>query len=289
MLFTQFRVTNESTRPVLFLFDEPASNLHAAAQKKLIESFPEIAIKEHCLAYTTHSHYMIEPKWLEQTFIVTNRSDAPTESVIQNVSLEDESLDIKAETYRSFVDKNPSQISYFQPILDRLEVVPSHFDIDRPSVIVEGKSDYYILRYGAELASIENFYCIPALGASTFGALSALGAGWNLNFIYILDSDKAGRDGKKKYSKLYGVPENRLYFISDFISEAKNIEDMLDTEANMILTHELSLDKIPEKSQILRFFQQRLASKKITHISTEFDNKLKSLINEMLEILQKYD
>lgn len=78
MLFTQFRVARASStsRPLLFLFDEPASNLHAAAQQKLIESFPEIAKDEHTLAYSTHSHYLIEPKWLEQTFIVTNRADS---------------------------------------------------------------------------------------------------------------------------------------------------------------------------------------------------------------------
>ena len=77
MLFTQFRVARVSTRPLLFLFDEPASNLHAAAQQKLINCFPEIAKGSHALAYTTHSHYMIEPKWLEQTFIVTDRADDP--------------------------------------------------------------------------------------------------------------------------------------------------------------------------------------------------------------------
>ena len=118
MLFTQFRVARSVTRPLLFLFDEPASNLHAAAQQKLINSFPEIAKGEHTLAYSTHSHYMIEPKWLEQTFIVTNRSDAPVNSVLDDISLDDKSLDIKVATYRSFVNQHPTQTSYFQPILD---------------------------------------------------------------------------------------------------------------------------------------------------------------------------
>jgi hypothetical protein len=30
---------------------------------------------------------MIEPKWLEQTFIVTNRADAPLSSVLDDISL----------------------------------------------------------------------------------------------------------------------------------------------------------------------------------------------------------
>ena len=103
MLFTQFRVARDAGVPLLFLFDEPASNLHAAAQQKLIESFPEIAKGEHSLAYTTHSHYMIEPKWLEQTFIVTNRADAPQECpILDAVSLDDESLDIRGSSLSHF-------------------------------------------------------------------------------------------------------------------------------------------------------------------------------------------
>lgn len=50
MLFTQFRVARAGlNRKLLFLFDEPASNLHAAAQQKLIECFPEIARDDHML------------------------------------------------------------------------------------------------------------------------------------------------------------------------------------------------------------------------------------------------
>ena len=124
MMFTQFRVARESEQATMFVFDEPASNLHAAAQQKLIDSFSGITSDKHVLIYSTHSHYMIEPKWLEQTFIVTNRADSPSESVLDGVSLSDESLDIKATRYRQFVSKYPSQTSYFQPVLDRLQVVP---------------------------------------------------------------------------------------------------------------------------------------------------------------------
>jgi hypothetical protein len=139
LLFTQFRVARSSAgaRPLLFLFDEPAANLHAGAQQNLIESFPEIARKEKVLAYSTHSLYMIEPKWLEQTFIITNRADAPASSMLDEISLDDESLDIQVATYRSFVNSHPGQTSYFQPILDRLEVVPSRFDAKKASVVLE--------------------------------------------------------------------------------------------------------------------------------------------------------
>lgn len=202
MLFTQFRVARSSSAgspPMVFLFDEPASNLHAAAQQKLIDSFPGIAKNGHVLVYSTHSHYMIEPKWLEQTFIVTNRSEGKSRSVLDEASVDDESLDIKVSTYRKFVNDHPANTTYFQPILDRLEVVPSRFDFTLASAVVEGKSDYYILRYACKLLKNTNLSIIPALGVTKFDALIGLYVGWNLNFVFLTDSDREGLGQRDRY------------------------------------------------------------------------------------------
>lgn len=278
MLFTQFRVARENSRPILFLFDEPASNLHAAAQQKLIESFPEIAKDSHTLAYTTHSHYMIEPKWLEQTFIVTNRADAPGGSVLDALSLDDESLDIQATRYRSFVNQHPGQTSYFQPVLDRLKVVPSRFDIDRKSVVVEGKSDYYILRYAVRLLKQKDLPILPGLGAGTFGSLIALHTGWNLDMLFILDGDKKGKEERDKYIKEYGIPEKDITIISDLLDGVKVIEDLLDDEAKSFISSNLELDKNPTKNQIRRFFQECLARDDIPDLGKGFKNNAHNLL-----------
>jgi len=282
MLFTQFRVARKTTRSLLFLFDEPASNLHAAAQQKLIDSFPEIAKGEHTLAYTTHSHYMIEPKWLEQTFIVTNRADAPTPAnMIDAISLDDESLDIKVATYRSFVNDHPVQTSYFQPILDRLNVVPSRFDIQRASIILEGKSDYYLLRYAAKVTETNDLPLLPGLGAGTFGALAALHVGWNLNFLFILDGDRQGKAELKRYVEEFGVQKSRIATIDDFVTGVSVIEDLLDVEALDFVQRELGLAKAPSKGQICRFFQERLASDKVDPLSAGFMSSAASMLNAM--------
>ncbi len=285
MLFTQFRVARSVTRPLLFLFDEPASNLHAAAQQKLIDSFPEIATNEHTLAYSTHSHYMIEPKWLEQTFIVTNRSDAPVDSVLDDISLDDESLDIKVATYRSFVNQHPTQTSYFQPILDRLNVVPSRFDLTKASVVVEGKSDYYVLRYAAKAAGKTELPILPALGAGTFGALAALHVGWNLNFLFVLDGDPKGKVEKSRYQTDFGIPESRLATIDELLPNIKVIEDLLDAKALDHIRTELDLNKRPTKGQIRRFFQERLASDKVHSVSPTFLKRAKTLLAKIEERL----
>lgn len=281
MLFTQFRVARESTRPVLFLFDEPASNLHAAAQQKLIESFPEIARDNHTLAYTTHSHYMIEPKWLEQTFIVTNRADTPNDSVLDTLSLEDESLDIKATRYRSFVNDHPSQTSYFQPILDRLRVAPSRFDIEHSSILVEGKSDYYVLRYGARLLERSDLPLVPGMGAGNFASLICLHIGWNLKMFFLLDGDKKGSDEKQKYMQEYGLSEESIATISDLVPSTKVIEDLLDDVALRKISKALEIEKKPTKNQIRRFFQEALAKDEIIDLSAAFKKKITALLDEL--------
>lgn len=281
MLFTQFRVARASSRPIFFLFDEPASNLHAAAQQKLIESFPEIAQGEHALAYSTHSHYMIEPKWLEQTFIVTNRSDAPPNSILDQISLDDESLDIKVATYRAFVNANPGKTSYFQPILDRLQVVPSRFDIHKRSIVLEGKSDYYILRYAAKVLGDSELPLLPALGAGTFGALAALHIGWGLHCLFVLDGDKKGKTEKERYTAEFGVPVERVVTIDELVSGVREIEGLLDHEALGAVQKELHLIKRPNKDQIRRFFQEKLASDKVQSLGPGFASKAQSLLEAL--------
>lgn len=270
MLFTQFRVARSTTRPLLFLFDEPASNLHAAAQQKLIDCFPEIAKGKHALAYTTHSHYMIEPKWLEQTYIVTNRSDSPTESVLDGVSLDDESLDIQVSSYRSFVNQNPGKTSYFQPILDRLEVVPSRLDLQRSAVILEGRSDYYILRYATKLLGTPDLPLMPGMGAGTFGALAAMNVGWNLGFLFVLDGDKQGEAEKKRYAMEYGMPLKSIVTLSEVVPAIKVIEDVIDAEAKATISDRLGIKSAPSKAQIKRFFQESLASNEIKSLGASF-------------------
>lgn len=286
MLFTQFRAARSSSSPLLFLFDEPASNLHAAAQQKLIESFPEIAKNNHMLIYTTHSHYMIEPKWLEQTFIVTNRTDAPVNSILDVASLDDESLDIKVATYRSFVNKYPSQTSYFQPILDRLEIVPSRFDIQRASIILEGKSDYFILRYAAKLIGEMDLPLLPGQGAGTFGALIALHIGWNLNFLFVLDGDQQGRQERDRYIKESGVRPNKILTIDEIVKDISVIEDLLDEPALKFISKELRLQGSPNKGQIRRFFQERLASDNVSSLSTGFSSAAAAMLNGLRKRLE---
>jgi hypothetical protein len=53
LLFTAFK--QASSRPTIFLFDEPAANLHAKAQAELLTSFARITGGGNKIVYSTHS------------------------------------------------------------------------------------------------------------------------------------------------------------------------------------------------------------------------------------------
>ena len=278
LLFTQFRVSRRSDRDVLFLFDEPAANLHAAAQQKLIESFPDIAGGDNMMIYTTHSHYMIEPAWLEQTFIVTNRSESPKGSIVESATLGDESLDIQAHRCRRFVNNHPNETSYFQPIVDRLDVVPSKFDYNLPSVVVEGKSDYYILEYALNLFGVGPNRLIPGMGSGTFGALIALSAGWGIKFLFLLDADHAGKTEKDRYALEFGAALSALITIDEFVDSGRAIESLLDDEAYAAIRKEGGLSAKATKKQVQQFFQEQLAKKAPIPLGSAFESRAKALL-----------
>jgi ABC-type Na+ transport system ATPase subunit NatA len=281
LLFTQFRTAATSGLPTLFLFDEPASNLHAAAQQQLIGGFPAIARGDNMLIYSTHSHYMIEPKWLEQTFIVTNRADAPMSSVIDTAVLDDESLDINADRYRSFVSKNPSKTSYFQPVLDRLNVVPSRLDQSLPSIVLEGKSDYYILRYLEVILGREELRLIPGVGAGTFEALIGLSVGWGTKFLFVLDADDKGLEEKERYVSDFGAPIAAVVALKDLIPTLSKIEDLFDVEALTIISGYLQVSGRITKKQILRFTQEQLAKGEAIYLGNEFAHRGGALLDAL--------
>lgn len=139
LLFTQFRRQQETHRDTVFLFDEPASHLHASAQSELLNSFSKIMDSGDFVVYSTHSQYMINPLWLEKAYIVENAAVKP------NSDYEPYSKrpnDVRAVPYARFVSENPSRVSYFQPALDAINHQISSIEFKLPAIILEGKFDY---------------------------------------------------------------------------------------------------------------------------------------------------
>jgi predicted ATPase len=272
LLFTLYRSPSSAGRKTLFLLDEPASNLHAGAQTQLLESFPRIATGGSVIMYSTHSHYLISPEWLDQALIVSNDAVDYDDMKVASYG-SNRTSHVSVERYRSFVGTNPDKTTYFQPVLDRLQVVPSRLDALRPAVLVEGKGDYLILSYGLWLAQLSSDYAIiPTRGADHFDELIGILLGWGVNFALCCDDDAPGRNAVNEYVDNWGLPASKAFTLGKVHTSlsGKTIEAFLDaSDIDMIKAH-FEIEKAPSKSQIQLFFSEHLASKKKLGLSERF-------------------
>lgn len=232
ILLTQFRCFRKKNKDVFFLFDEPASNLHPSAQQELLKSFDKL----DKVIYTTHSHHLINPKWLENTFVIKNEAiDYDKEE-----EFKPKNTDIKITKYREFAVKHPNQISYFQPILEVLDYRPSSIELVPKAIITEGKNDFYILNYFQKIIFHfeKSISIIPGTSSSNLDTLISLYFGWGKDFLVLLDSDDEGKKQKEKYIEEFGKSlEGKIITLDQINSKWINIEieDLFDEKERLVI------------------------------------------------------
>jgi predicted ATP-dependent endonuclease of OLD family len=239
-------------------------------------SFANISRKPNALIYSTHSHYMINPDWLDQAYIVENIA-INYDKAVDISSISRSGNDVRAVKYRKFANENPGKTSYYQPVLDRLDVTPSVMELRDGCALVEGKSDYYIMRYMSEIIPIPNVLIVPAFGSSTLGNLISLTMALAKKFTILLDSDDAGKEAAKVYKK-YDLGPGTLVDFSSLSGGSKEPENALEKDDRELIRASMQLDKPPTKKQIMEFFREALASGKVYKFSDGFTGKIAAVL-----------
>jgi hypothetical protein len=215
---------------------------------------------------------MVNPKWLEQSFIVSNAAISISEDEDAG-PLKVNPPRISVERYRAFVGQNADKLTYFQPVLDRLDYSPSKFDIDKPSILVEGKGDYIIIEYikSVILQDKSSPFIVPTRGATAMGDLIGLLVGWAVPFCIVLDDDKEGRNAKVKYIKDWGLNEGNILTYKDIDNgmDGFRVEDLLSEEDEVMISGHFEIQGKPNKSQIRLFFSEKLAADEPVALSEE--------------------
>jgi ABC-type Na+ transport system ATPase subunit NatA/5S rRNA maturation endonuclease (ribonuclease M5) len=281
LLFTRFMSEARDAKRILFLFDEPASNLHAKAQEKLLESFSDIARYPNSLIFSTHSHYMIEPTWLERAYVVKN--DAIDYSDVSGEQKRSKGVRIEAIRYRDFVsqaDDSLGRMTYFQPVLDRLDIKPSQLDVQTECVVVEGKSDFHILTYIKRNYLKSAPAIVPAFGATTMRPVVGILRGWASRFLVLLDSDDEGTEAAKTYSQELDLG-NEIALLGDLVPGAQAVESLLSREDKERIRDHLKLDKLPTKKSLSRAFQEANAGRTKLPLTRVTINKIKTLLQDL--------
>ena len=225
---------------LVYLIDEPASNLHSSAQQNMLKDFSRLA-KDAYVIYTTHSQYLVSPEHTKTMFVV-NKSKGKLEC-------------LKLSDY---MRRNKSHVSYYQPIADCLKIRPHFLDMSWPNVlIVEGPSDMIILdvMYNMIMGKEPNFVIYPAGGAHTMTVLISLNYGWGMNTQVLLDSDSPGIAAQLKYKEEFALQKN--YFIN-FPDNVKMIEKMFDAESILKLwemVYDEKIENLKKKKYYLLFIK----------------------------------
>ena len=294
MLFTQFRQFRRERGNALFLFDEPASTLHSRAQKQLLRSFEVITNENRGkIIYSTHSHHMINPKWLENTFIVSNEGVYNNEeSMYMHLSYE---TNIAISRYRTFVSEHPTRTTFFQPILNAIEYSPNALEFVSNAVFVEGKNDFYTIQYFNEIVldSHDPLSILPGTSASGFDLLISLYLGWGKRFIILLDDDAEGRKNRARYVDEWYLPTSQVVTLGDLSPNWKNyeMEDLLMEQDIAQIRSKFYPSKKKgrlTKKEIARALQEKLICRDASGVSEGSIVTFTKLISALSNQLETY-
>lgn len=282
ILLTHYRGHRRSgVNDIIYLFDEPASNLHSSAQQRLLESFKKLG-KSSTIVYATHSHHLINIDWLENTYVVSN-SAVEYEDVSNTLEYSSKKTNICAVPYRRFVDENPSKTTYFQPLLDKLEYFPSKIENVKDVIMLEGKNDYYSLRYYLEVWMGRNLSLLPGVGAGSLTNSIRLYLAWGKKFAILLDSDEEGNKQKRKYIDTFGaVVSDSISVLGDVSSEFKGKGmEYIFLESDRLALQQVIYhdDKKYNKKHFNNAIQELLVKGNKVEISIDTLNNLKKVVD----------
>lgn len=277
LLFTEFR--KNRTKNILFLLDEPASNLHSSAQIKILDAINELT-KESLVIYATHSHYLIKIDWLSGAYIIIN--EILENSLSGDMNFFDKA-NITAKKYFTYVGEGlgDDKISYFQPILDALDYVPSPV-VPIPNIcILEGRNDWYTLKYFQEviLKNKSDYHFYPGAGATKLHDIIRLYLSWGSNFIIIIDGDKEGILAKETYIEEFGeFIEDKIFTLKDILNISGSTEKMIDSEDKKNICKEVFGKKTTNKKILNQAINKLLIEKNKVKITKNTSDNFKELL-----------
>lgn len=275
LMKTEFRrkkLREGSGKPV-YLIDEPASNLHSTAQQKMVVDFFKL-VEDTTLIYTTHSQYLISPSNVKNTYVV-QRSDGL----------------VKCTKWNEYIKGKDAKTSYYQPLYDCLNIVPSNFNIPwQKAIITEGPSDALVLELMQIILDDNRTHAIyPGTTASDLSALISLNLGWGADFKILLDSDQEGLKQKERYENDFSLLSGTFVLLP---TDRTEIEQMFD-QSELCELYEFAFGNIVtevSKKQFLALMRtllskaqtNKLKIKSIVSKSTQarFFDLLKTLKNE---------
>jgi len=221
----------KKNEPLILLLDEPGLSLHGKAQEDLLRYFESeiVSNPKHQLLYTTHSPFMVDPKYFDRVRIVQDKgidTDTPLPRSEDGTKV-----------FTDVLEAGPDSLFPLQGALG-YEIYQTLF-IGPNSLVVEGVSDLlYIQTISGVLqskgrAGLDSRWTITPVGGSdkvpTFVAL--LGSQGNLNVATLIDFQKGNAQTIENLYKRKLLKKSHVLTFVDFTGKTESdIEDMFDED-----------------------------------------------------------
>lgn len=274
LMKTEFRrkkLREGSGKPV-YLIDEPASNLHSTAQQKMVQDFFAL-VEDTTLVYTTHSRYLVSPANVKNTYVVSRDKGTVT-----------------CTRWGDYIKGKSAKASYYQPLLDCLDIVPNNLDIPwERAVITEGPSDAITLEVMIQVLELKRSHAIyPGTSASALSGLISLNIGWRAVFCVLLDSDEEGLKNGKKYVKDFGLSAQEIAYIP---LEGGEMEDLFSKEEKSAIAKiALDIDSADiSKKEYLAMMRSldNVGEDKLRRVRDSLSEQTKERFRELLSLVMR--
>lgn len=213
------KIQEDSDSEYILLLDEPGLNLHASAQKDLLD-FIEDLTSNYQIVYTTHSPFMIPDGGLNRvrTVLETKEGSAVSDSV---------------------QEKDPDTLFPLQAALG-YDIAQNLF-ISKNNLLVEGVSDLIFIQTMSSILEeldrehlLEEVTIVPTGGLQKVATFISLLRGNKLNTVCLLDTFKDSR-GKAKMDTLIKnklIDSKKILFADKFLDgyAQADIEDIFDKQ-----------------------------------------------------------
>lgn len=255
---------NEYNHNVLFLLDEPGSNLNPKSQIGLLKRFSEIITENENtqIIYTTHSSYMLCNEFIKPNQILIAKKDKLKSIVLYDL--------------KSYPSKY-TKLSALTPFYDSLQLPSTDRMIkNKKTIIVEGIHDFYAMELFCDLD--KDYEIFPCWGATSIIKNLPFFLMWHIPFVYMVDNDKEGVvKARNEIEKLYCLNKD---IVLPFDGYEQNPDDKFEMD-------DIFKDKINAWAQKLG-----CANSYRRIIEYMYNNKTKPNVKELLkdeDIKQKFN
>ena len=268
LLFTLYR----KSKNVLFLLDEPASNLYADIQESLFKCFKSIVAKKDgstdaYIIYSTHSLYLYDDNIEDATHvIIKNKKDG-------------------------MICKKQQDVKEGTPEYDSLRVINDNRKCKMPlkildnSLFVEGKEDYCIITLFCKILQnrLKDVFIYYAGGSGNFILPIKCAICYQKTFLALFDNDNGGDDGYNNIVKEFDtqLDKNNIKKLNEIVEQATDIQSLLANDDKNIIcniagTKYLSNNRNNIKSSVQKAIYELLNK------STTDKNNIISQLNQQL-------